>query len=162
MGGGGREADGVEEGAAADGEDVGVAADLVGLDRGQGGLDDGRVLLGGLTAGEHEGGTGKVHTHSLTVGGDLGGETRTGVRQTGIDNRDDLGAGEEVGEDPVTRSERAFGEEDAVAVGYREFEVKGVVHSPGGGLIRKSETPEDKPSSQKTQPDRRKSPVSSG
>ena len=54
VGGGGREADGVEEGAAADGEDVGVAADLVGLDGGQGGLDDGGVLLGGFTAGEHE------------------------------------------------------------------------------------------------------------
>jgi hypothetical protein len=37
-----------------------------------------------------------------------------------------------------------------MAVGHREFEVKGVVHSPGGGLIRKSETPEDKPSSRKT------------
>ena len=139
-----------------------MAADLVGLDRGQGGLDDGRVLLGGLTAGEHEGHAGEVHTHGLTVGGDFSGETRTGVRQTGIDDRDDLRTGEEVGEDTVTRSERAFSEEDAVAVGYREFEVKGVVHSPGGGLIRKSETPEDKPSSQKTQPDRRKSPVSSG
>ena len=162
MGGGGREADGVEEGAAADGEDVGVAADLVGLDRGQGGLDDGRILLGGLTAGEHERGTGEVYAHGLAVGGDFSGETRTGVGQAGVDNRDDLGAGEEVGKDTVTRSERAFGEEDAVAVGYREFEVKGVVHSPGGGLIRKSETPEDKPSSQKTQPDRRKSPVSSG
>ena len=96
VGGGGREADGVEEGASADGEHVRVAADLVGLDRGEGGL-----------------------------------------RQAGVDDRDDLGAGEEVGEDTVARSERTFGEEDAMAVSYREFEVKGVVHSPGGGLIRR-------------------------
>ena len=134
MGGGSREADGVEEGAAADSENVGVAADLVGLDRGEGGLDDGGVLLGGLTAGEHERLPSEVHSHGLTVGGDLGGEARTGGRQTGIDDRDDLGASEEVGEHTVTRSERAFGEEDAMAVGYREFEVKGVVHSPGEGL----------------------------
>ena len=37
--------------------------------------------------------------------------------------------------------------EDAVAVGYREFEVKGVVHSPGGGVIRALTTPAGKPCS---------------
>ena len=133
MSGGGREADGVEEGAAADGEHVGVTADLVGLDRGQGGLDDGGVLLGGFTAGEHERLAGEVHAHGLAVGGDLGGETRTRLRQAGVDDRDDLGPGEEVGEDAVARSKRTFGEEDTMAVGHREFEVEGVGHGPGEG-----------------------------
>jgi len=56
-----------------------------------------------------------VHAHGLAVGGDLGSETRTRLRQAGVDDRDDLGPGEQVGEDPVTRRERTFGEEDTMA-----------------------------------------------
>ena len=74
-----------------------------------------------------------MNARGLAVGGDLGDEPGAGGRQAGVDDRDDLGAGEEVGEDAVARSERPFGEEDAMAVGHREFEVEGVGHGPGEG-----------------------------
>ena len=124
-----------------------MTADLVGLDGGERRLDHGRILLGRFAPGQHQRRPGELYTHGLTVSGDLRHEARTGRRQTRIDDRDHLGAGKEVGQDAVARRERMLRKEDAVAVGYREFEVKGVVHSPGGGVIRALTTPAGKPCS---------------
>ena len=147
VGGGRSETNRIEERAAADGEDVGVTADLVGLDGGERRLDHGRILLGRFAPGQHQRRPGELHTHGLTISGDLCDEARAGGRQTRIDNRDDLSASKEVGQDAVARRERMLRKEDAVAVGYREFEVKGVVHSPRGGVIRALTTPAGKPCS---------------
>ena len=78
VGGGRGETDRIEERTAADGEDVGVTANLIGLDGCEGGFDHSRVLLGRFAPGQHQRRPSEVHAHGLTVSGDLCDEARTG------------------------------------------------------------------------------------
>jgi hypothetical protein len=147
MGEGGGEADGIEESAAADGEEIGAAIDGVVEDRLEDGEERGRIIFDRFAAGEGEvggegAGGGMISEFLLEAGEEMGG----GV-DAFFDDSDQFGGGagvvvQEMQEGGEIVIEDVLSEADAVGAGDGEGDVEG---SGGHGgrfqnVVKASET----------------------